>query len=407
MNWIISLSLETWFLVKTMAPYLLFGFFIAGILHVLLPSTFYNQLIENSPRAVFKASLLGVPLPLCSCGVIPVATHLKKEGASNSATLSFLISTPTTGIDSILATWGLLGPVFALIRPLAAFLAGALAGLLTLLGEKDGLKKSPDEKRSVKSEQLLPWLQKSKEIFRYAFSDLVQEVGKWILAGLLIGGLIAALVPGELAEKFLANPWLAYPVMLFLGIPMYVCATGSLPIVAALIAKGMVPGAAMVFLLTGPATNTVTITFVASRLGKKSLFIYLTSIIFVSIISGLAIDALLINSGVDLPILHPHTEHNEVIRTVSGLVLLTVLVISLLRKPKRSMAAGQRFYVPDMHCQHCAVTIQKALKSLEGVDQVEVIFPEKMVVIQGKVDKKQLIQVLAEAGYKALPQNED
>ena len=303
--------ITSWNLLLEMSPYLLLGFLAAGILNFLIPKDkIYKHFAGNDFKASFKAALFGVPLPICSCGVIPVAAYLRDKGAGKGATVSFLASTPTTGIDSILATYSLLGPLFAIIRPAAAFFAGIFGGTLTNITEnsqkpKKNLYSEGHSCSSCSTEKASSpgIMAKIKNVFSYAFFDLVGDVGKWILLGILIGGVIGFLIPGDIIGKYLGTPWLAYPLMLLVSIPMYICATGSIPIAASLILKGMTPGAGLVFLIAGPATNVATLSFTGGKLGKKTLLMYLLSIVTTAVLFGLLLDLIWILSGKDMSLL--------------------------------------------------------------------------------------------------------
>ena len=238
-----------------MSPYLLLGFLIAGILHVFVPRRFYARyLSQDNKFAVLWAALLGVPLPLCSCGVIPTAVGLKKEGASKGAVASFLIATPQTGIDSILATFSLMGLGFAVVRPVAALVTGVCGGLLVNRfvkeGEGDGFA---DASCRVDSGNRL-W-----RVLKYAYYDMIQDIGGRLVLGLLIAALIQVAVPDSFFLRFDSQPLLQMLVILLIAIPMYICSTGSIPVAAALIMKGLSPGAALVMLMAGPAVNMASI----------------------------------------------------------------------------------------------------------------------------------------------------
>ena len=288
---------ESWNLLAEMSPYLLAGFIFAGILHVFISvQRIARHLGRSSFSSVFKATLFGIPLPLCSCGVIPAVASLRKSGASRGATLAFLISTPTSGVDSILATYSLLGPVFTLYRIAASFVAGLVAGLgANIFDRRDEVGDEPAKNQTcvVCGEDATAdghthnFTTRMRAMIAYSFGELVAEVGKWLLIGILIGGVISYFLPTDLITTYLGSPILQMLIMLVLSIPLYICATGSLPIAAALIMKGISPGAALVFLIAGPATNAVTVTVVSKTLGRRSLAIYLASIILVSIGMGL------------------------------------------------------------------------------------------------------------------------
>ncbi|MEE8479593.1 MAG: permease, partial [Candidatus Neomarinimicrobiota bacterium] len=172
---IINATIDLW---TAMAPYLLLGMFIAGILHVFIGTDFITRhLGKNNLGTIIKASLFGIPLPICSCGVIPVAASLNKEGASKSATLSFLVSTPTTGADSILASYSLLGPLFAIFRPLAAFVTGIMIGVLNFIFNREPQEKVVKKHNHPKNE--LSAKSKITEVFKYGFVELAEDIGKW------------------------------------------------------------------------------------------------------------------------------------------------------------------------------------------------------------------------------------
>ena len=407
MNIAIGLLKEMWKLFMEMAPYLLFGFGMAGLLHILIPNEkIYSHLSKNNFLAVLKATVFGIPLPLCSCGVIPVAAHLRKQGAAKGPTVAFLASTPTTGIDSLLATYGLLGLLFAVIRPVAAFFAGIIAGVLTNLSDKGTGNAITNGNNCVICETGGPHthslIDKMKKMFKYAYYDLVGDIGKWLMLGVVIGGAIGYFVPAEIVEKYLGNPWLAYPLMLVLGIPMYVCATGSIPIVASLIMKGMVPGAGLVFLIAGPATNTATISFVAGKLGKKSLAIYLASIAFTAVVFGIILDLVFSFSGKSMHLIHhemsmlPHWLY-----VTSAIVMLGLILVSLFKKEDDEEVSnmGTIYKVPDMTCEHCKKALDASIRKVEKVSNVRINLTTKEIEVQGDFKDELVVQAIIDAGY--------
>jgi uncharacterized membrane protein YraQ (UPF0718 family) len=312
MNVFLGILEESLNLFRDMSPYLLFGFMIAGLLHVFISlDVIARHLGKDSVGSVIKAVILGIPLPLCSCGVIPAAVTLKKKGASKGSVISFLIATPITGVDSILATYSLMGPLFTLGRIIAASATALITGVLANVFiprdyHKHGVEEGFDEKcptcnpeeEEAKSVHK-GW--KIREYFRYTFYELMDDIWKWLIIGTLIGGLIAYLVPDTFIQKYLGSGWQAMLVMLVVGIPMYVCATGSIPIAAALMLKGMSPGAALVFLLAGPATNAVTITVVSKELGKAATALYVLCVAAMSILSGVLFDLVWNYMGLKAP----------------------------------------------------------------------------------------------------------
>lgn len=307
-NAILGIAHESLVLLLRMSPYLLFGFFVAGIIHVFVSlEKIARHLGKSSVMSVIKAVILGIPLPLCSCGVIPAAILLKKKGASRGAVVSFLIATPITGVDSIFATYSLMGLFFTIYRIIAsavtAFVAGIISNLMVRKCDEHGhVEPIPEdtehcphcgEHAGSQGEEAVTERHPIKivELFRYAFIELMGDVWRWLVLGILIGGIISYMIPAELIERYLGSDFLSMMMMLIIGIPMYVCATGSLPIAAALMMKGMSPGAALVFLLAGPATNAVTITVITRELGKRTAIIYVFSIAVMSVVSGMLLNA--------------------------------------------------------------------------------------------------------------------
>ena len=264
-----------WTVLCQMAPYLLFGFLVSGVLSVLIsPKLVEDHLGRGGIMPVLKAALFGIPLPLCSCGVIPVAAALRKHGAGKGATTAFLLSTPQTGVDSIFVTFSLLGPVFAVFRPLVALVSGVLGGaVVSISGEEDmheneALKctgeccSAGSPKRSILS-----------RIMQFGFITMPADIGKSLLLGIAIAAVLAAVIPENYFAAYLGRGPLAILVLMLLGIPVYVCATASVPVAAALIVAGVSPGAALAFLMTGPATNAAAITTVWRIMGKRTAII--------------------------------------------------------------------------------------------------------------------------------------
>ena len=301
-----------------MAPYLLLGFFIAGLLRVFVPKTLYSKhLAPRNMKSVVKAAALGVPLPLCSCGVIPTAVGLRKEGASHGACTSFLIATPQTGVDSIIATYSLMGLPFAVVRPLAALFTAIFGGWLTNTYAHEDEKHSEAQAVdngdsqcccghehegheqgcgcSCEHTQKAPqsFGGKMLEALDYAFVDMMQDVGKWLVTGLLIAALITVTVPNEWLAALHEYKLLNMLLVLAVAIPMYVCATGSIPIAVSLMAKGLTPGAALVLLMAGPAVNSASMLVIGKVFGRRTLWLYILSIIIGAVVFGLGLDYLL------------------------------------------------------------------------------------------------------------------
>ncbi|HUU20251.1 MAG TPA: SO_0444 family Cu/Zn efflux transporter [Sedimentisphaerales bacterium] len=330
-----SIIIDFWGTAAEMSPYLLFGFFVAGILSVFVSQPLVERHLGG--RGVWplvKASIVGVPLPLCSCGVIPVSISLHKHGASKGATVSFLLSTPQTGVDSIFVTLSLLGPVFAVFRPLAAFVTGIIGGTLVDVFNRD--KNNAERPQpECKDECCAEGNKKNKIIkgLKYGFVTLPRDIGKAMLVGLIIAAFISALIPdGYFAEK-LGTGIFAMVVMMFLGIPVYVCATASVPVAAALILKGLTPGAALVFLMTGPATNAASFITIWKALGRTTAITYLATVAGCSLLFGILLDY--IASGIDIEIA---THHGwmlpDFVKYISAVALLAILSFAILSKRK-------------------------------------------------------------------------
>ena len=345
---------------NAMAPYILFGLIFAGFLHEFVPDTIVkNHLGKNSILSVIKATIFGIPLPVCSCGVIPLAAGIKKSGASNGSTLSFLISTPITGVDSILATYGMFGWAFTIYRVVTSMIVSILAGILTNFYAKEQEEEiqakpafsmaAPTTASNATMGSFAvasPKVQKEesccsgescenkntcivKSAFSYAFGTLLKDIASPLLIGLLLGALITVAVPDNLSEILVKYNWLSYIIVLIIAVPMYVCATASLPIAAGLILAGVSPGAAFVFLSAGPATNTVTIGVVKKMLGTTTLYIYLGTIVAGSVIFGFGLDYLLRDVSIN-ELVHMN-ENFGVIAWASTLVLWSFVLYYMVK----------------------------------------------------------------------------
>ena len=335
-----------------MSPYILFGLIFAGILHELIPDTIVTKHLGNENiLSVIKSTLFGIPLPVCSCGVIPLATSIKKSGASKGATLSFLISTPITGVDSILATYGIFGWIFTIYRVFTSMIIATIAGILTNIFDKEEVKPSfstfaptqntfsvtrPKPQESIQACCTNTQEEKKsfsmKKVFSYSIGTLFKDLAKPLFIGLVLGAVITIAIPENLSEILVEYSLASYLITIAIAVPLYVCATASLPIAAALMLAGVSPGAAFVFLTAGPATNTVTIGVVKTMLGTKSLYIYLGTIIVGSILFGLGLDYIFSSNDIDAQkLIHLHEEVG-IIEIVSTTILWT-LILYYLAKP--------------------------------------------------------------------------
>ncbi len=333
---LMSLIKEVWHTFDDASLYILFGIFIAGLIQMFVDKDkIAKHLGRPGFKSVFLAGVFGVPLPLCSCGVIPTAVSLRKNGASKGAVLSFLISTPESGIDSIAISYALLDPLMTVFRPIAAFVTAIVAGISENIfgkkGEESAIQQATiceccgEEERGHHNHS---FAQKFRYAMHYAFVELLGDIARWLTLGIVIGGIISYFVPQSFIENFLGSRWQAMFVMLLVGIPLYICASASTPIAAALIAKGMSPGVALVFLLAGPATNVAGILAVGKFLGKRSVAIYLASISICAVVLGLLLNQIYFISGIDVKTtlgkagdILPHY-----IKSISAIVLIILMV---------------------------------------------------------------------------------
>ena len=358
MNVIGQILLASWALFLEAAPYLFLGLLVAGLMYLFLsPQAIVKHLHRGRVSSVFKAALLGIPLPLCSCGVLPAAASLRKQGANKGATAAFLISTPESGVDSVAITYALLDPLMTLIRPLAAFITAFAAGIMENLfgwdeSERellpvvdlrcrvdaccDGQNCPPEEHNK---HHTLP--EKLWKGIRYGFFDLYRELSGWIFVGFLVAGVITLWLPQDLTGKYLGGGFLTMLVMLAAGIPTYICATASTPVAAALILKGVSPGAALVFLLAGPATNVTSLTVLTQVLGKRGVVIYLGSIAICAVLFGLATDWLYSFLGISLQT-KLATSASELLPDWLHLALALLLAILMLTFFVRTIASFVR-----------------------------------------------------------------
>lgn len=422
---------QVWGLVCEMSPYLLLGFLLAGLLHQFVPATLYQRYLSgNSLRSVVLAALFGIPLPLCSCGVIPTAMGLRRQGASKGATISFLIATPQTGVDSIIATLSLLGLPFALLRPLAALVTAVFGGWLVDLGTR-GEEAIVPHVTAHHTEEKEPLMHRLIDALRYAFIEMMEDIGKWLVIGLLVAGLITVLVPDSWFALFQGNSLMSILFVLLFSIPMYLCATGSIPIAVALMMHGLTPGAALVLLMAGPASNAASILVIRQVLGQRSLVLYLLSITLGAVLFGLGIDWLLPAEWFTSPIMatasccHEGPDTFSIICTII-LVLLLVNALSPWHLLGEShchchehegdghCCCGDHctceddddetlvLHIDGMHCNHCAATVKRTLATLPGVEKVEVSLAEKTATLVGHANLEEVKKAVESIGFRVI-----
>ena len=445
-------------IINEMSPYLLLGFLLAGLMHAFVPGQMYSRyLAKPTFRSVFNAALFGIPLPLCSCGVIPTAMSLRREGASKGAAVSFLIATPQTGVDSIIATYSLMGLPFAIVRPIAALVTALFGGQMVNKFASDDEPEHHEDRHDHAvhaecgcghdhdheecscghdhhhhHEHATSVGGKLIEAIHYGFVHMMADIGKWLVVGLVVAALITVLVPDSFFEVFADNSLLSMLLVLCMAIPMYLCATGSIPIAVALMMKGLTPGAGLVLLMAGPASNVASILVIRKVLGNRTQVIYLISIILGAILFGLGIDYLLPREW--------FTSH--LIATTSceegpswfswfctGLLIL-LLINALLIQPhlvrrKASHATHSTncepehteinndhsitqtnmntitFHIKGMNCNHCRMNAEKALLSVPGVESAAVTLETGEAVVTGSAPVEALHKAVEELGFTA------
>jgi uncharacterized membrane protein YraQ (UPF0718 family)/copper chaperone CopZ len=402
-----------------MSPWLLMGFLIAGILHIYFPDGKIRKILgKSNSRSVVNAALLGVPLPLCSCGVIPTGVSFYRSGASKGSAVSFLISTPQTGVDSILVTYSMLGLPMAVLRPLVAFFTGILGGFAS-----NYLERNNRQQEAVNTGSKNPNRHKGNvilKVLQYSFGTFLMDIAKWIVIGLLAAAFIAVFVPDDFFATYIKNDFLGMLIILAASIPIYVCATSSVPIAAVLMLKGISPGAALVFLMAGPATNAATITVIGKVMGRKTLITYLASIIAGALFFGLLIDYLLprdlfLNalSGV-----HSGHEHGLLplwLKMSSGILLTALIVFGYMQKIANRFKRKNNDFtniikplemneviliVKGMNCSHCEMTVETSINGVEGVKESKANHETGEVVVHGEnIDLNKLKDAIELVGY--------
>ena len=358
-----------------LAPMLLLGLLLSGLIHVFISrQAILRWLRDDSLKSVTMSSAIGVPVPLCSCSVVPVVAEMRNKGASRSSCMSFLITAPETGADSILVTNAFFGPIVAIVRPVISFITAVVAGIFciglirddrdeaeasdpdhyhecshdhhqSLIAERDDCYVSPSQLKVL----LVNWLKGIagrqstaevptdnqgldlkklvKHVLRYGFIEIADDILFALLVGVVLGGVLFLALPSDLMAHEYAR-WLAYPVMVLIGIPLYICASASTPIAAALVAKGVSPGAALIFLMTGPATNTGAIAIIVSQFGSRFASIYVAAVIAVTVVLGIAIDALLLAAGLAISVNldASHAPAIQLLQWGSALLLIALIV---------------------------------------------------------------------------------
>ncbi|MBR8535490.1 permease [Carboxylicivirga sediminis] len=422
-EFILSFLGDFFAILSEMSPYLLLGFLFAGLLYAFIPKQRIEKYFNGHPfKSSVLASLFGIPLPLCSCGVIPTGAAFYKNGASKGGTVSFLISTPQTGVDSILATFSLMGLPFAIIRPMAALVTGISGGLITSVITANEPNSQTFHQSTTKHKTIS---QKFKAVFQYGFVEFIQDISKWLIIGLVLAAIISALIPNNFFELLNMPPVLQMLMILLVSVPLYICATGSIPLAAILILKGISPGAAFVLLMAGPATNAATITMIGKVMGKRSLLAYLGTIIFGALAFGMLIDYVLplewFTQIANQHLGHQHGEGLSWWQIASGIVLLLLIINGYYQKYKSSKPAetvtpvinqqtatqftfapvtAKVIQVDGMTCNHCKANVESNLEKLDFIDSAKVNLANKTVTLEGgKIELDVVKELINSLGY--------
>ena len=411
-----------------MSPYLLLGFTLAGLMHAFVPRAMYSRYLSgNNFRSVLAAAILGIPLPLCSCGVIPTAMSLRKDGASKGATISFLIATPQTGVDSIVATYSLMGLPFALLRPFVALVTALFGGTLAnFVDTHSGAAKVESAVQGFcTKEEKTTFTQKIMTAARYAYIEMMQDIGRWLVLGLVVAGVITVFVPDSFFSLFADRPFASMLMVLLFAIPMYLCATGSIPIAVALMLKGLSPGTALVLLMAGPAVNVASLLVIGKVMGRKSLFTYLFSIVGCAILFGLGIDYLLPREWFTMPLAHIHSCHGcgeiSYFNTICSVVLALLLANAFVQRYRKGTPSASlvplkqgdnspcscgacnitawTIMVKGMNCNHCKSNVEAAIQKIAGVESVEIDLASGRTIVHGNPNKDDVIKAVEALGF--------
>lgn len=439
-----------------MAPYLLLGFLFAGIMYGWFPrKKVYKYLGKPNSASVINAALIGIPLPLCSCGVIPTGISFYNSGASKGSSVSFLISTPQTGVDSAMVTYSLLGLPMAIIKPIIALFTGFFGGFLTnksdrrehpeagntkpgstatgsavtgstvtgiaATGSTDKMSENSAEAENGAADQSL------KGMLHYAFVEFLEDIAKWLVIGLALAALIEVLVPESFFTSYLGNEYLEMLLILVAAVPLYVCATGSVPIAAMLMLKGLSPGAAIVFLMAGPATNAATMTVIGNVFGRRTLLLYLISIIAGAYFFGILVNEFMPREWFLNPLAqfhgggHDHGFLPHWLKLGSGILLGGLTLYALynrylsrffkipgIKESKLQMNTNNmEIIVKGMTCNHCKATVENNVAALDGIESVEADFTTEKVILQGDgIDLEKVKEKVESLGYRFEGQSE-
>lgn len=433
LNFIPDLLLGIWDVTGQMAPYLLFGFFVAGLLSVFVSAAWVERhLGGRGVVPVIKSVLFGVPLPLCSCGVIAVTASIRRHGASKGSATGFLLATPQTGVDSIIATYGLMGPVFGIFRPIIALITGIIGGSIVSLFERNTEVSAAPAPETVAAQpdacceddccETEPRHEsRILRALRYGFLTLPRDIGRPLVVGIVVAAIIGTLLPQNVLANYVGGGILAMLIMVVVGIPLYVCSTASIPVAIGFMHLGASPGAALAFLIAGPATNAATFTTVWKVLGRRTAMIYIGTVFVAAMIFGLALDGLYGALDTQPAALssHVHGEEGGWFFHLSAVVLVAVVLGSLVpsrwwhaiargadqKKETGVMPQSLILEVTGMSCSHCSGAVERGLRGAPGVTDASVDLDSGQATVRGEnLDPDALAKVVRDLGYGAEPQ---
>lgn len=381
-----------WHMLIMLAPWMLLGAAVAGALHVLVPPGLLSRHLQG-PGGVLKAIAIGTPLPLCSCGVIPAGLGLKRDGAADGPAIGFLISTPQTGVDSMLVSAGLLGWPFAIFKVGAAVITGAIGGLGVHAFGGDPVPATDAASHDAEPDRSLRggWVHALQ---------IVRSIWGWLVFGIVASAAITVWVPPEaIAAVGLSGPWAMLGVLV-IALPVYVCAVASVPLAAGLVAAGMPVGAALVFLMAGPATNLATIGAIAQAFGRRVLVIYLSVLIAGSLAAAWVFEWLLPGQTLTGP---THMEHTAWWEIASAIVLLALLAWfafdDLRRRVRPAVEATIELPVEGLTCGGCVRRLEGVLGAVEGVSAVQVELSPGRAKVSGAVSVDAVRDAIEGAGF--------
>jgi len=405
MNILFNICKNIFYLLHEMAPYLLLGFGVAGVLSVLFSKEqIQDKIGAQNFTSCLKAVLYGIPLPLCSCGVIPVSASLKRHGASKGSIIAFLTTTPQTGVDSIMVTYSMLGLPILILKLIVALISGLFAGIITNFLNQNN-NNSDD---SICVDQCCNKNDGGiiKRSLTYGFKTLPKDIVEPLLVGLVLAGFIGLLAQDDFS--YLVESVKNYHsivkilIIMIISIPLYICATASIPVALMISSVFGSPGAAIALLIAGPATNLSGIATCNKIVGKKSTLIYVSTVFAFAFIAGVFTDFMEINIRDYTP--HMHADHVSFFSYLCVFILLGVLGFCLFdRKELQEKKNSLKIRVEGMTCSHCESNVIGSLSSLKGINSVQANYESGEVILEGSnYDIKKIQEAIHSLNYKVI-----